>query len=313
VFSLNIRILKKSLLSCGLTAAVFGMLAASSLAKDIDACVEGLCSWELAKKKEAYVRAELPARIELISVNKDEALRDFDVGVAFFRSVWDKGAAEDLRGFAREIRERGISSRRGLEIYARLKEIRAPLKMLRVLYVALSSDHELPEAIDELTTAIGRLGNVILGERGGPEDLVPAAERVEKALKRKPLQDVEDEIRDFEPARRDGFDRWVKKAIKETREIVAARKGTPEDFHTVRKNLQAILSVYKVEMEFHPQRKSWKQVALFLFDETERLGDNQERWEKQDSAGELRFKKTQVRFPTELVLELLAFLDRIES
>jgi hypothetical protein len=311
MMSTTLRIVFKTILQAGLALAIAAGLASLGFSKDIEDCIESLRSWEQLKKKVNFVEVRLPGKIDPISVSKDDARRDFAVGVALFESTWSDEVVRELRGLARESLDGQPSNARVLQMNDRLKDIRGSLKTLRFLYEALSADHKCPPAIDELTTAIGKLRDCIQGKRGSAADIPPAARRLLKALKEEQVVQVEDELRAFEPSRRPGFDRWVKDTVRETEEILSRKKGPASDFHDARKNLQCLLAVYEVEMEFHPENREWEPVARFLLQETENIGDANEDWERQDSRGNLNYKKDGVRYPRELAQVILAFLHRI--
>jgi CHAD domain-containing protein len=277
---------------------------------------ETLQSWEELKKQKPLPEVELPPVLHPISIRKEDATQDFELAVARLRKTWTPEAIRDVREITRlGIEGAELTPEQRKAFNTRLKEIRSDFKSLRFLYEALSERHKLPDELDELTIAIGKLRDVIQGKRGDPKDLVRYSKRLSRALEPSSLKKVETEIARFAPADKKSFEDWMRRELKATRKILKDGKARPDTFHDVRKSLQAILTVYQHELALHPGpgHEEWDTVTRFLLRETEQLGEEHESWERGDVQNKMDYDKDNVKLPKELRKKLLDFIESLED
>lgn len=266
--------------------------------------------FEAAKEGDVQPVA-LPESIDPISINKHQAKDDFEVGVQVYHAEFGSSAIENLRKIANSVAAGELRQDEASAAIARLKEIRAPLKRLRFLFRATASDHKDPKVLNELTIAVGKLRDVI--KRNDTKNAAAQANRVLASLKDKKLNAIEKAIQKFKPSTRSEFDRWMRHTLKQTEKILAKGSGTPDRFHTARKNLQAILAVAQSELIQDPDNKSLQEIADFLLSQTELMGDEIGEHEVASIANGLRYNKDKVEFPAALVQGAVQFVSRIKD
>ena len=251
---------------------------------------------------------EQPPRLQL---RRPEAQRIFNSALVVFRSVWSDPSIQRLREIA-------ASGARGNEILdeaaavnLELKEIRAALKHLRFVYGVLNQSERVPPALDELTTALGKLRDAVQGKRSSPENLREYSRRLLSALEPRQVQRIETEIAAFQPIGRRSFEQRLRSLVAESLRILQEKERTPGEFHDLRKNLQSLLAIAEIQLQMRPTDQNLQAIVHWLVQRTERLGQEHEAWERATSRGELNYKRDRVSLSKPLRRDLQEFLGRI--
>lgn len=251
-------------------------------------------------------KVPLPSVVGLPDIKKDQVALDFNVCVQWFRAEWTSDILKRLRSIAKSVSAGELSAEELASMDKELTGMRASLKFLRFLFTSLDKDHGTPKAFDELATAVGKLRDGT--KRLDPSEWPKLGKRVLRATSPSEMKKIEKEIAGFKPASGDNFKEWLKATLAQTEKILTSGHGTGRDWHQARKNLQAILSVYKLELLKDPNNPDFKSIVAFLLKETELMGDEVGVHERAAIAGKIDYEEDLVPYPAGLVSKLLDFL-----
>lgn len=285
---------------------IAGQAASHFIESPVAACfINSLEAFEESKESLPEFVA-LPDSVELSELRRSDARYNYNVGVNWFRSHWQAKELKRLRELAQKAARGEIAPGELNAIGQEIKQIRSSVKFLRFLFTALSDDHEVPEALDELATAVGKLKDGL--KRLDSSQWPPLAKRVLRATRSRAIKEVDQEISDFRPASRQDFKKWLKKNLQEAEAILAAGSGTGNAWHQARKNLQAVLAVYQLELQKDPSNLELRKIVSYLLKQTELMGDEVGAHEDAVLMNGLNYNKDAVPFPGALAADVLKFI-----